>query len=121
MQFDLNYTYSKSIDLSSDANRIVAYGGLGGQIINPWRPKGLRALSDFDLTHQINANWIAELPFGKGKWIGRNHTALPRRSLADGSFPVLPAGPAASRSALPTAPSGRPTGSFPDSPRRPGR
>ncbi len=70
VQFDLNYTYSKSIDLSSDANRIADEGGLGGQVINPWSPKGLRAVSDFDLTHQINANWIAELPFGKGRWIG---------------------------------------------------
>jgi hypothetical protein len=70
LQFDVNYTYSKSIDLSSDASRITAYGGLGGQVINPWSPKGLRAVSDFDLTHQINANWIVELPFGKSKWIG---------------------------------------------------
>ncbi len=66
-QFDFNYTYSKSIDISSDANRIGAYGGLGGQVINPWNPKALRGVSDFDLTHQINANWIVELPFGKGK------------------------------------------------------
>lgn len=72
VQFDLNYTYSKSIDLSSDANRIQAYGGLGGQVINSWSPKGLRGVSDFDTTHQINANWIAELPFGKGKPFGRD-------------------------------------------------
>jgi hypothetical protein len=71
LQFDFNYTYSKSFDVSSDANRINAEGGLGGQIINPWSPKELRAVSDFDLTHQINANWIAELPFGRGKSIGR--------------------------------------------------
>ena len=77
VQFDVNYTYSKSIDLSSDAARINAYGGLGGQVINSWAPKGLRAPSDFDLTHQINADWIADLPFGKGKWIGRDaHGAL---------------------------------------------
>ena len=72
VQFDLNYTYSKSIDLSSDANRVTAFGGLGGQVINSWKPKGLRAASDFDLTHQINANWIVELPFGKGRWLGRD-------------------------------------------------
>jgi hypothetical protein len=71
LQFDFNYTYSKSFDISSDANRITAEGGLGGQVIDPWNPKGLRAPSDFDLTHQINANWIAELPFGNGRWIGR--------------------------------------------------
>lgn len=70
VQFDLNYTFSKSIDISSDANRITDEGGLGGQVIKAWDPNSLRAASDFDLRHQINANWIAELPFGKGKWIG---------------------------------------------------
>jgi hypothetical protein len=58
------------MDISSDASRISDEGGLGGQVINPWDPKALRAVSDFDLTHQVNANWIAELPFGKGHWIG---------------------------------------------------
>jgi hypothetical protein len=72
VQFDFNYTFSKSIDLASDAERIGFVGGLGGQIINSWDPKALRAVSDFDTTHQFNANWIAELPFGKGKMIGRN-------------------------------------------------
>jgi hypothetical protein len=71
-QFQVNYTYSKSIDISSDANRINDEGGLGGQVINPWNPKALRAVSDFDLRHQINANWIIQLPFGKGQWIGRD-------------------------------------------------
>ena len=72
LQFDFNYTYSKSIDLSSDANRITAEGGLGGQIINPWDPKALRAVSDFDTPQQFNSNWIWELPFGKDRWIGGN-------------------------------------------------
>jgi hypothetical protein len=72
MQFDVNYTYSRSIDISSDANRITAEGGLGGQVINAWDPTALRAVSDFDLTHQINANWVWELPFGQGKAIGKD-------------------------------------------------
>jgi hypothetical protein len=72
VQFDFNYTFSKSIDISSDAERIDAYSGLGGQIINSWSPNQLRAVSDYDTTHQFNTNWIAELPFGKGRWLGRN-------------------------------------------------
>ena len=72
LQFDFNYTYSKSIDLSSDAERIAAWGGLGGQIINAWDPNALRAVSDFDTTHQFNANWIYELPFGRGKALGKS-------------------------------------------------
>ena len=72
LQFDLNYTYSRSFDISSDAYRINDEGGLGGQVINPWNPKELRAVSDFDLTHQVNANWIWEMPFGKGRWIANS-------------------------------------------------
>ena len=46
MQFDLNYTFSKSIDLASDAERVGTIGGLGGQIINAWDPYQFRAPSD---------------------------------------------------------------------------
>jgi len=67
VQFDFNYTFSKSIDISSDAERIDAYGGLGGQVINSWAPNQLRAISDFDTTQQFNTNWIFDLPFGKGR------------------------------------------------------
>jgi hypothetical protein len=67
VQFDFNYTYSKAIDLQSDAERIVPWGGLGGQIINSWSPNQNRAVSDFDTTQQFNLNWIADLPVGHGK------------------------------------------------------
>jgi hypothetical protein len=61
----------------SDAERVGAWGGLGGQIINSWDPTAMRAVSDYDAKHQFNANWIAELPFGKGKLIAGNaHGAL---------------------------------------------
>lgn len=72
LQFDFNYTYSKSIDLSSDAERVTAWGGLGGQIINAWDPNARRAVSDFDTTHQFNANWVYELPFGRGRAFGKS-------------------------------------------------
>jgi hypothetical protein len=72
LQFDFNYTYSKSIDISSDANRINAEGGLGSQIINPWDPTATRAVSDFDTPHQVNANWVWEMPFGQGRRFGTN-------------------------------------------------
>jgi Carboxypeptidase regulatory-like domain len=76
VQFDFNYTFSKSLDLSSDAERIVPWGGLGGQVINSWDYKALRAVSDFDATHQITANWVAELPFGRNRAFGRNANGL---------------------------------------------
>jgi hypothetical protein len=72
LQFGLNYTYSKSIDIESDAERVDVLGvGSLGQIFNAWRPTQLRAVSDFDTPHQLNVNWVAELPFGKGRWIGK--------------------------------------------------
>jgi hypothetical protein len=76
VQFDFNYTFSKSIDISSDATRIGAWSGLGGQVINSWNPNAMRAVSDFDAKHQFNANWIAELPFGKGKRLAGNAHGL---------------------------------------------
>jgi len=42
VQFDVNYTYSHSFDISSDSYRINNEGGLGGQVINPWSPNALR-------------------------------------------------------------------------------
>jgi hypothetical protein len=78
IQFDLNYTYSKSIDVGSNAERInlfytptpTAVGGFSSQVINSWSPDQLRAVSDFDMTHQINANWVIDLPVGRGKRFG---------------------------------------------------
>ncbi len=70
LDFDLNYTYSKSIDVGSNAERINTFQGFGfaSQVINSWAPNQLRAVSDFDATHQLNANWVYELPVGKGKY-----------------------------------------------------
>ncbi|HVN20392.1 MAG TPA: TonB-dependent receptor, partial [Dongiaceae bacterium] len=72
-QFDLNYTYSHSIDMNSNAERISMYEGgwsavsRSGQTINAWMPYQLRSSSDFDLRHQINFNWLYSLPFGRGQ------------------------------------------------------
>lgn len=72
LQFDLNYTYSKSIDITSSATRLgfsssTNVGAPGSRLVNAWNPNGRRGVSDFDTTHQINGDWIAELPFGRGK------------------------------------------------------
>jgi hypothetical protein len=69
LQFDFNYTFSKSIDLGSDAERVSQYegGGFASYIMNTWAPYQNRGPSDFDATHQFNANFMYELPYGKGK------------------------------------------------------
>ena len=65
-QFDVNYTYSKSLDLYSQNETRLGYG-FPTVVLNALNPKAQRAVSDFDMTHQINANWVAELPVGKGR------------------------------------------------------
>ena len=72
LQFDFNYTFSRSFDIGSNAERINEFegGGFFSQVINSWSPKQLRAVSDFDMTHQINSNFVYELPFGKGRAFG---------------------------------------------------
>jgi hypothetical protein len=68
IEADFNYTFSKSIDWTSQAERLGTSGGNNGaQIINSWRPDQLRGVSDFDAPHQINANWIWDLPVGRGR------------------------------------------------------
>ena len=69
VQFDFNYTFSKSNDMGSTNERsaftgVQGFGGYSGVAINSWDPKLTWGPSDFDLRHQINANWILELPFG---------------------------------------------------------
>jgi hypothetical protein len=53
--------------MGSDAERISEWGGPGGQIINTWAPRQGYAPSDFNASHQLNSNWVWELPFGRGK------------------------------------------------------
>jgi hypothetical protein len=74
-QFDLNYTFSKAIDISSDAERVGPASdgsllGLNNNIINAWNPNAQKGVASFDATHQLNANWIWEIPFGRGKQYG---------------------------------------------------
>ena len=77
VQFDLNYTFSKSIDISSNSERVQPGSNASllepnSNIINSWNPYIQRGPSAFDATHQFNANWIVELPFGRGRWLASN-------------------------------------------------
>ncbi len=65
LSFDLNYAWSHSIDNASTAASGVT--GNGAAFQDAYIPSLSRASSDFDLRHQINANILYELPFGKGK------------------------------------------------------
>jgi hypothetical protein len=73
LTFDFNYTWSKSIDLTSENERTEQFGSdynTTGFIINAFEHSQNRAVSDFDTTHQVNANWLWEIPVGKGRaWL----------------------------------------------------
>jgi len=85
LQGQFNYTFSKSFDEASAAERIGPYEGTGGTgndlngggiVINSWDPLSLRGLSDFNAFHQINANLVYQLPFGKGQRFVGNASPL---------------------------------------------
>ena len=65
MSFDVNYTWSHSIDNASAAEG--AAGQDGAVVQNIFNPGEFRGSSDFDIRQQLNANVVYELPFGKGK------------------------------------------------------
>jgi hypothetical protein len=60
--FDFNYTFSKSMDIASGSE-----SGGTSTIQDAFNPGASRSLSDFDIRHNITANTVVELPFGKGK------------------------------------------------------
>lgn len=75
LQFDFNYTFSHSRDLTSDVERGSSYGnffsgGLSSYIVDAWNPGKQYSYSDFDTRHQVNANWRYALPFGRGRKFG---------------------------------------------------
>lgn len=70
--FGFNYTYAHSNDVESTSERGIHY--LTDSVINPWNLRQMYASSDFDLRHQVNAYWVAQLPFGRGQFIGRDAT-----------------------------------------------
>jgi len=69
LTFDVNYTWSKSMDNASGRQDIGLYRK-AGFIINPLRPDDHHSVSDFDIQHIINSNWLWSLPVGRGKhWL----------------------------------------------------
>lgn len=63
--FQVNYTFQKSLtDILSDAN---ADQNRQGTFLDNNRPGLNYGRADYDRTHTVNANFVYELPFGKGK------------------------------------------------------
>ena len=72
LQFDLNYTWSHSIDNQS----AIANTVFGGLVCDIRDLRVCRGNSDFDIRHLFNANFIYELPFGRGRMFGSDSGGL---------------------------------------------
>jgi hypothetical protein len=73
--YDFNYTWSHSIDNGSAAES--GAGQFGGTLQNVYNVGAFRGSSDFDIRHNVNANAVYELPFGKGqKFLNTNSSVL---------------------------------------------
>jgi hypothetical protein len=66
IQFDLNYTFSHSIDNVSIIANSPAIGGYGF-ICDVLRPRNCRGNSDFDVTQYFNGQLLWEIPVGRGR------------------------------------------------------
>jgi len=74
---DVSYTFSKSLDLGSETERVSGnYGGIFSnvdnaytnfEIQNTWNPKLNKGVSDFDTHSLVTTDWVYALPVGRGK------------------------------------------------------
>lgn len=71
LQFDFNYTWSKSIDLTSSAESDFGASSYA-VLLNPYNTKLNKGVSDFDVTHSVSGFAVYQLPFGKGKMFAGN-------------------------------------------------
>src|SRR5215813_6186711 len=77
LTFDFNYTLSHSYDTASGLEPTGSTFGGGAFIVNPLDLRVDRGNSDFDVRHLINANYIYNLPFGKGQKLLSNLSSVP--------------------------------------------
>ena len=77
LQFDVNYTWSHSLDnISAAANNAFGNGtGAGGIMCDSINIGVCYANSDFDVQHNFTGDWVYDLPLGRGKALG---SAMPR-------------------------------------------
>ena len=88
LQFDFSYTFFESLDLTSETERTEGYGSdfnTTGFILNAFNPNQNRAVSDFDVTPSVNANWCGSSRSGATGSPSTTHRDGPTSLWADGS------------------------------------
>jgi hypothetical protein len=93
-QVDFNYTAARAKDHASQVERGAAFsqfgaGGYSGFLVNTWEPDRAYSYSDYDVRHQFNVNWLAELPFGQDKRWGSNVGGFTQAIIGDWSIAGL--------------------------------
>jgi hypothetical protein len=70
-QFDVNYTWSHTLDNSSSVFNVTNGSNAGANYVcNLVDPDACWGNSDFDVRHLLNVNGILELPVGRGRAFG---------------------------------------------------
>jgi hypothetical protein len=64
-------------------------GGYTGFLVNTFDPDSNYGTADYDVRHQVNFNWIWDLPFGKGRRLGGNASGFLNQVIGDWSFSGL--------------------------------
>lgn len=67
--WDLNYTYSKSLDEASGLQTADSFGA--AFVLNAFNLKDQRSFSDFDLRHVVNFNGLFDIPIGRDRKFGK--------------------------------------------------
>ncbi len=67
-EFDINYTWSHSLDNNSSVVNTIS----GGSVCDFTNLRACRANSDFDIRHLFNTNFIWDIPVGRGRAFGGN-------------------------------------------------
>jgi hypothetical protein len=68
--FDVNYTLAHAQDNGGSAE--AGAGTQGGIMLNPYDFDAFYGDSDFDIRHNLNANVLLDLPFGRGRLFAGN-------------------------------------------------
>jgi hypothetical protein len=89
LSFDLNYTFSHSIDNVSAIANAPAIGGYGF-VCDIVRPDECRGNSDFDVKHYLNGNFLWEVPVGRGKQLAGNAPFWLNEAIGGWSISGLP-------------------------------
>jgi Carboxypeptidase regulatory-like domain len=79
LQFRVAYTYSRLMNNGSESG----LGSGGPPVQNPSDMRDLYTVSSDDVPHILTLGWQYALPFGKGKWLGRNSSGVVDKAIGD--------------------------------------